>query len=129
MEYLLTIPGRLPGLNEYISAERANRHKGAKMKRESELVILAEIKKQLKGVRIKNPVEIHYLWIEPDRRRDRDNIAFAKKFVQDALVSSGVLKDDGWKYVVGFSDRFEVDKRNPRIEVLIKEAGERYGSI
>lgn len=48
-------------------------------------------------------------------------MAFAKKFVQDALVQCGVLKDDGWKYVVGFSDRFEVDKENPRIEVLIKE--------
>lgn len=36
-------------------------------------------------------------------------------------MSAGVLKDDGWKHVVGFSDRFEVDKENPRIEVIIKE--------
>lgn len=32
MEYLLTIPGTLPNLNDYIAAERTNRHKGAKMK-------------------------------------------------------------------------------------------------
>jgi len=38
-------------------------------------------------------------------------------------VDSGVLKNDGWKYVVGFYDKFEVDKENPRIEVLIKEIG------
>lgn len=41
--------------------------------------------------------------------------------VQDALVSAGVLKDDGWKHVVGFSDRFDVDKANPHIEVRIRE--------
>lgn len=35
--------------------------------------------------------------------------------VQDALV------DAGWKYIAGFSDRFEVDKKDPRIEVKIKE--------
>lgn len=121
MEYRLIIPGRLPGLNEYISAERANRYKGAKLKSRSERIISDEIAMQLKGVRIKNPVEMHYLWIERDMRRDRDNVAFAKKFVQDALVDAGVLVNDDCKHVVGFSDRFEVDKKNPRIEVLIKE--------
>lgn len=121
MEYKLIIPGRLPGLNEYISAERSNRYKGAKLKSKSEHIISDEINAQLKGVKIKNPVEIHYLWVERDMRRDRDNVAFAKKFVQDALVNAGVLENDNYKHVVGFSDRFEVDKLNPRIEVLIKE--------
>ena len=32
MQYKLTIPGRLPGLNELIEAERANRYKGAQLK-------------------------------------------------------------------------------------------------
>ena len=50
------------------------------------------------------------------------NIAFAKKFIQDALVQCSILKDDGRNYVVGFSDKFDVDKKNPRIEVLIREA-------
>lgn len=121
MEYLLTIPGRLPGLNEYISAERANKYKGAELKSRSERMISDEITAQLKGIQIKKPVEMHYTWIEPNNRRDRDNIAFAKKFVQDALVGAGVLEDDNYRHVVGFSDRFGVDKENPRIEVLIKE--------
>ena len=33
MQYKLTIPGRLPGLNELIEAERANRYKGAQLKK------------------------------------------------------------------------------------------------
>lgn len=121
VEYKLIIPGRLSSLNQYIDHERTNRYKAASLKRENEDWIIAAVKRCLRGVKIKEPVEMNYLWVVPNKRTDRDNVAFAKKFVQDALVKSGVLKDDGWDYVVGFSDRFEVDKKNPRIEVLIKE--------
>lgn len=122
MEYLLTIPGTLPNLNDYIAAERTNRHKGAKMKADSENIVAVSIRQCMRGVRIEKPVFMEYAWIEPSRRRDKDNISsFGRKVIQDALVSTGVLKDDGWKYVVGFSDRFDVNKTNPRIEVLIKE--------
>ena len=36
MRYKLTIPGRLPGLNELIDAERSNRYKGAQLKKDAE---------------------------------------------------------------------------------------------
>ena len=86
MQYKLTIPGRLPGLNELIEAERANRYKGAQLKKDAERRICAEIRRQLHGVHIRRPVVMRYLWVEPDRRRDRDNITAGRKFVQDALV-------------------------------------------
>lgn len=121
MEYLLTIPGTLPSLNQYIAAERSNRYKAAKMKREAQDRIIIAVRQCMRGVHIDNPVMLDYLWVVRNKRTDRDNITFAKKFVQDALVQCGVLKDDGWKYVVGFSDRFEVDRSNPRIEVKIME--------
>lgn len=122
MEYLLTIPGKLPGLNDYIAAERTNRHKGAKMKADNGNIVAAAIRQCMRGVRIDKPVQMEYTWVEPNKRRDMDNISsFGRKVIQDALVQCGVLRDDGWKYVAGFSDRFEVDKENPRIEVLIKE--------
>lgn len=122
MEYKLTISGTLPNLNDYIAAERTNRHKGAKMKADNGNIVAVAIRQYLRGVRIEKPVFMEYRWIEPSRRRDKDNISsFGRKVIQDALVSTGVLKDDGWKHIVGFSDKFEVDKENPRIEVLIKE--------
>lgn len=122
MEYKLIIPGTLPNLNDYIAAERANRHKGAKMKADSGNIVAVAIRQCFGGTRIEKPVEMHYFWYEPNKRRDKDNVSsFGRKVIQDALVQCGVLKDDGWKYVVGFSDRFEVDRENPRIEVLIKE--------
>lgn len=122
MEYLLIIPGALPNLNDYIAAERTNRHKGAKMKADSENIVVVAIRRCMRGVRIEKLVFMEYTWIEPSRRRDKDNISsFGRKVIQDALVSAGVLKDDGWNHVVGFSDKFEVDKENPRIEVIIRE--------
>ena len=56
MQYKLTIPGRLPGLNELIEAERANRYKGAQLKKDAERRICAEIRRQLHGVHIRRPV-------------------------------------------------------------------------
>lgn len=122
MEYLLIIPGRLHGLNDLIAAERTNRHNGAKMKAEDERAVSASIRRCMGRTMLKNPVYMEYKWVEPNRRRDLDNISsYGRKVIQDSLVKSGVLKDDGWKYVVGFSDRFEVDQDNPRIEVKITE--------
>ncbi len=122
MEYLLTIPGTLNNLNDYITAERTNRHKGARMKASNESIVVAAVWQCMRGIRIDKPVFMEYTWVEKNRRRDLDNISsFGRKVIQDALVAAGVLKDDGWKYVVGFSDRFQVDKDNPRIEVKIRE--------
>lgn len=122
MEYLLTIPGTLNNLNDYIAAERTNRHKGAKMKVDNGNIVAVAIIQCLRGVRIDKPVFMEYLWVEPNKRRDKDNISsFGRKVIQDALVYTRVLRNDGWKYIDGFSDRFEVDKNNPHIEVKIIE--------
>lgn len=64
---------------------------------------------------------IHYHWYEQNRRRDKDNIAFAHKFIQDAFVEIGLLEGDGWAYIAGFTDDFSVDSKRPRIEVSIEE--------
>ena len=122
MRARFTIHGRLPGLNEYVAAERANRYKGANMKRDAQAVVIMAIRQQLRGVHFTRPVRIAYTWVERDRRRDLDNVAgFGHKVIQDALVSAGVLKDDGWDEVVAFSDGFAVDKKRPRIVVDITE--------
>ena len=131
-KYRLTIPGTLPGLNEYIDAERAHKgtYKAAAMQQQAQNVIGFMIKTQLRGVHFDRPVVIRYLWIEPNRRRDKDNIAFAKKFIQDSLVVAGVLKNDGWSEIEHFTDDFAVDAKNPRVEVTIEEfeGGKHNGS-
>lgn len=125
MEYLLVIPTRLNNLNDYITADRTNRYKGAAMKARNEALVKIAIKQQLRGLRIEKPVFMEYRWYEKNRRRDLDNISsFGRKVIQDALVQTRVLVNDGWNEIVGFSDQFYVDAANPRIEVLIWEVGD-----
>ena len=119
----LIIPGILPNLNDYIDAERMHRQKAATMKRQAEQVVILAARKQLRQVKFEKPVVMRYIWWEPNRRRDKDNVSsFGRKVIQDALVRAGVLKNDGWANIEGFSDEFRVDKTNPRVEVEIREA-------
>lgn len=108
---------KFPTLNEYIDANRTHRQHGAKMKRDLETGISYFVKRMRK---INRPVEIHFRWIETSRRRDPDNIAFAKKFILDTMVKCGKLPDDGWEWVRGFSDSFEIGKTN-KVIVYIRE--------
>lgn len=117
----LTIYGRLTGLNEYTLARNSSRYRGNTLKQKNEALIMGYIMEQLQGVSFSGKVHITYKWYEESRRRDLDNIAFAKKFIQDALVKSGVLAGDGWKHIGGFTDEFYIDKDNPRVEVIIRE--------
>lgn len=125
MEYLLVIPTRLNNLNDYITADRTNRYKGAAMKARNEALVKVAIKQQMRSIRIERPVYMEYTWYEHNKRRDLDNISsFGRKVIQDALVQTRVLVNDGWNEIVGFSDQFYVDAANPRIEVLIREVGD-----
>lgn len=122
MEYLLIIQGRLDNLNDYISAERTNRYNGAQMKSRSEAVVINAVRQCMRGVKIEKPVYMEYTWYERNKRRDLDNISsYGRKVIQDSLVYAHVLKNDGWEEITGFSDKFYVDAKNPRIEVLIRE--------
>lgn len=118
----LVIPGSLPGLNEYIAAERAHRQKGAKLKREAQQIVEGCVKKQLRGFHPAGPVQMRYTWYERNRRRDKDNVSsFGRKVIQDGLVKAGVLDNDGWAHIEGFSDVFLVDRKRPCVEVEILE--------
>ena len=127
----LVIPGVLPNLNDYIAAERRHRQQGAKLKRQAEQVVMLAAQK-LRRVKFTGPVVMRYTWYEPNRRRDKDNVSsFGRKVIQDALVKAGILPNDGWANIDGFSDEFAVDPKNPRVEVEIYEQGpcvERQGN-
>lgn len=118
----LVIPFTLPGLNDLISAERQHRQKAAKLKREHQRAVELCIRSQLRRP-LREPVTMHYLWVEKDRRRDKDNVSsFGRKIIQDALVAVHALQNDGWANIEGFTDTFSADKKRPRIEIIIEEA-------
>lgn len=107
----LVFPFALPTLNEYINAERTNRYMAAHIKKMTEQRLVFYIQSQTRE-RFQEPVFIKYKWIRKEARHDKDNIAFAKKFVQDALVKAGVIPNDGWKNIIGFTDEFELGKKD-----------------
>ncbi|KPL21857.1 MAG: hypothetical protein AMJ93_08575 [Anaerolineae bacterium SM23_84] len=124
-EQRFTIEGELPSLNQYIDAERStNRGIAAAVLKRN-----ATIKVRLSAVQdgllpVGGPVWITFLWFVPDRRKDPDNVVFAKKFVLDGLVWAGILPNDGMRWIRHLEDGLAVDRDNPRIEVIIRELPE-----
>ena len=119
-----TIPGRLPSLNDYVDACRSHWSKGARMKRNVEDGIIWDIKAaKCRGElsTVTEPVAISFEWHESDKRRDWDNIIFAKKFILDAMQKAGILENDSRKYVMGTNDTI-IDDNEDFVIVTIQEA-------
>lgn len=118
MEYRFEIPGTLPTLNEYVNRERANRFSAAGLKRKTQDYIRAFL---LDAPKFQGHVTVWFEWVRPDMRSDKDNVAFAKKFILDALQEAGVIAKDSWKLCTPYDSRFAVNKTNPRTVVVITD--------
>lgn len=119
---IVEIPLKLPSLNEYIKASkihRGNWNKGNQLKQDIQKDIAVYLRKL---PNYEKPVTINFTWVESNKKRDLDNICFAKKFILDALVNEGKLKNDNYKYVRGFMDHFEYgNETKVIIEVIENE--------
>lgn len=122
MNQVFAVKGRLPGLNDVILANRSNKYGGAAMKKRAEERIAIDLR-MAKLKPCTRPVRIYCTWIEPNRKRDPDNIASAKKFILDTLVREGILAGDGWKHIdrEGFRDKFVHDPKAQGVVVEIEE--------
>lgn len=120
VKYIFEIDKRLMGLNEYTKLNRTNKYAGASAKKEEQAYIIWKIREQLGNTKIDKPVVGNFTWIEENKRRDLDNICFAKKFILDALVQAGVLKDDNRKIVTNFTDSFGYANKS-RVIVELEE--------
>ena len=119
-EETFVINGRLPGLNEYQLRCRNNRFDGARCKQEAQaLCEYALIRLRRNKVHFEK-VDVDITWIEKNKRRDKDNISFGRKFIFDALQSMKILDNDGWGQIGDITERFRVDKDNPRIEIRLR---------
>ena len=77
------------------------------MKQDVQEDIMAYLNKMPK---YEKPIRIHFHWVEENKRRDLDNVCFAKKFILDSMVKAGKLKNDNRNFVKGFRDDFEYGK-------------------
>lgn len=109
MKIRVEIPLRLPSLNEYIRECRGNKYSGNLMKQQVERNIAFYINKLPK---FEKAIRIDFEWVEENKKRDLDNICFAKKFILDTLVKCEKIKNDNRKYVAGFRDDFSYAKES-----------------
>lgn len=112
------IPIKFLSFNGYVDLCRRNRYQSAKYKRQVE----DEIYYYVKDLPRFNAVHVRFHWVEENKRRDLDNVCYAKKFILDALVMYGKLKDDGPKYVKAFADTFGYGHKT-KVVVEIVEVG------
>lgn len=111
------IPGRLPGYNELHRTWQVSR----RIKQDAMDLVMWSAKTRLRPVKGRCVVRISCY--EPNARRDVDNVTSgASKVILDALQQIGVLAGDGRKYVKQVElPAPEVDRKNPRVEVEIRE--------
>lgn len=116
--YKVTIPMKLPSLNEYIDAckiQRGKWNKGNEMKQTTQAELIYYLRKLPK---FEKPITIKFIWVsERGDRRDLDNIAFAKKFILDAMQQASRLTNDNRKWVTSFEDHF---KYGDKYEVILE---------
>lgn len=118
MRQTFEIPGRFCSLNDFLDMSYHERN-DAKARYDNLVAMSAKVAR-IKPYR--NRIRYHVLWVEQNHRRDLDNVAFGKKFVQDGLIKAGIIRNDTSHEIAGFSDDFAYDSKNPRIVVTIEEA-------
>lgn len=69
------------------------------------------------------PVIIKFKWVEPNGRRDRDNVSGGgAKVILDAMKHMEIIKNDSRKWVLDCKhDTTQIDPARPRIEIEITE--------
>ena len=104
---ILTIPGKLTTLNEYIAANNRSRYHSAGMKKYDTQRVEWQIMSDKNLKTITDKRVFSFTWIRKNQKTDPDNIAsFGTKVILDALVNQKILPNDGWKYVKEINHRF-----------------------
>lgn len=103
-------------LNEYIKAERTNWRIAAKIKRDTTYALSLMLRGKDK---IKTPCGLKYTWYIPHKQRDADNIAFATKFINDALVKANIIPNDNLTHITSLHHEFVIRKGNIGVKIEI----------
>ena len=124
MKQRFVINTKMPTLNEMIRRDRTNRYAGAELKKRYQLYVSACIR-QAKLTPVKQAQWILYEYHESSKRRDKDNVsAFARKVINDALQTTGIIPKDNNEWVAGLSEVFVYDKTDKIIVTLVDHIAE-----
>ena len=115
----------IKGLNELLAGRmydyRTKKYHN-KVKSDNDRVCCVAIRRDLKGVTLKTPIRCTYYIYAQDKKHDRGNVyASLEKSFLDALQQKKVIKNDGYDDVLDSVFHTDLDRLNPRIEVIIEE--------
>lgn len=117
------IPLLFPSVNEY--SRQASQTGGRPGKR----VTMANFNKQsmenkvqwfIKAQQLEPMGQAYFFFTyrELHRQRNKDNVcALAKKFIFDAMQKAQIIRNDGWKEIVGWNESFECVRTDSGVEV------------
>lgn len=111
------IPIKFVTFNEFLNMAKTSPFLVASYKKKIE----SQINLFIRNLPEFNKVTILFLWIEENQRRDPDNIAVARKFILDALVKAGKLKDDRQKFIRGLFDIYDNGSATKVILKIVEE--------
>ena len=117
MKYIIN--HRFTSLNNYVNAERTNRHIAAKIKKDETYIGYLSLRGK-QPIDCEFPVRLRFTWFIKNNRTDSDNIVFAKKFILDSMVNAKIIPEDNMKYINGFEDIIVIDKHE-RVEIEVIE--------
>ena len=103
-------------LNEWIAAERANKYKASKIKKEETYIAYLAFR----GVKIQTPCKIKFTWYVKNKRRDLDNLGFSKKYILDGMVKAGAIPNDNLTHIIGLEDSYVIAAKEG-VEIEIEE--------
>ncbi len=97
----------MPGLNELLAGSR-NAKGSWNAYNQLKAKWMGQIRLQARSEKPVGPAFFTFLFVEPDRRRDPDNLTSAGiKLIFDSLVEAEVLAGDGWAHVLGFTSYWQ----------------------
>jgi len=124
------IYGKIPTLNEYTLVGRAKDKRGlinlgailqSKLKKDTENKIKPQFSILKPLVGLNYTLVVYYML---NKKKDLDNIAFCKKFIYDALQSSGKIANDNQASLKTLFEVFLIDKKNERVEIYFSSSKE-----
>lgn len=109
-----TIPAKVPSFNEL------DKHVGKKIRIKKTWRIAVRVAVDEAGIGcFDGPIALRFVYFEPNRRRDEDNIdSGGRKVIIDGLKHAGVIRNDGQRHVHGMS--FSVEKGPYSVIVAIR---------
>ena len=121
----LTIPFRLPGLNDIIGEMsghltiRGRRVYPYTQTKKRFTTTLVRLIRDQGLVPMDGRLLVSCTWYERGRLRDPDNIASGGlKLILDALKTAGIIANDGWRNVAGFVHKFAIGRAGATITLV-----------